>query len=145
MGVVVILTGPVVITSRLLPGIRVGGGEVSVEWSTRPGTDGRARCRYWIDPPKGRGYTADDLESDRGGGDLQGMLESLLGFLRAWTEALDYQDETGMESENADLFPVGGYPSVVAWVMANADELGMIECELSEHPGEFIRREKCVR
>jgi len=126
-----ILTNPIVITPRLLPGVRVGGAWVSIEYSPRPGARGRTRYRYHIDLPGHAGqHTADDLQSGCQGGNLQGGLESLLCFLGACGESVAYTSRDGEPGENADLFPA----HIGEWCAENSDELSMTELELSEAP-----------
>lgn len=112
---------PLVITPRLLPGLRVGDAFVSVEWSSRPGRGGRARCRYYID----------DLQTGAGGGRLDECLASLLSFLTACVESRDYADRTGREGENADLFP----ENVGQWAQENRSELDSALCDLTDDTG----------
>lgn len=129
-----IINEPCVITSRLLPGVRVGqgedAGEVSIEYAKRDGRDGRARYQWHIDIAAGE-FSGDDLQSGCGGGSLQEGLESLLSFLGAAAESCRYK---GMEGENANLFP----QPVVEWACQNSDELGTLACELEEKRGEVL-------
>jgi len=127
-----ILHAPAEITPRLLPGVRVNGAFVSIEYSPRPGDRGRTRYRYHIDLPGHKGkYTGDDLQSGRQGGNLQEGLESLLCFLGAYGESVSYHERTESKGENADLFPA----HIGEWCAENSDELTMLELELSEAPG----------
>ena len=125
-----LIQSPLCITSRLMVGFQLGGAEVSIGYSDRPGRDRRTRYEYFIDIGK-REFRGDDLQSGAGGGGLQSGLESLVSFLGAAAEALDYETRTGRASDNADLFP----RPVVEWACANSDELGMIGLELEETPG----------
>lgn len=125
------LNPPLIITSRLLPGLRVPAHgsltEISIEIAgdTR---DGRTRYRYYIDSPDFE-YTSDDLKSGCQGGDLQEGLSSLLSFLGAAAESCAYRLRTGRTGENEDLFPA----NVVEWAHRNSDELAMLACELEEN------------
>jgi hypothetical protein len=119
------------ITSRLLPGIKVGDATISIEYDASieydgSGDDGRVRYRYYIDLPKWE-HNSNDL-TGRGG--LQEGLSSLLSFLSAFAEAVRYRESTGRYSENADLFP----DRLEAWAVENSDELSMLSCELEETP-----------
>lgn len=131
------ISSPLYITSRLLPGCGIGGAEISIEYSSRP-AKGRQRYHWRIDlsnfEPESE-FEGDDLCSGVGGGSLQEGLESLLGFLGAFAEAIAYQERTGRKSENAGLFPAG----LVEWASENADEIVMMELELQENPGELIK------
>ena len=120
------LQSPVLITSRLLPGVRVGGGTISITYSDREGEGGRTRYRWFVDLDNGSEFTGDDLQSGCQGGSLQEGLVSLLSFLGAFAEAQRYPD-----SENADLFPSG----LAEWATANSDEISMLESEIEETVG----------
>ena len=133
-----LLRAPVIITSRLLPGVQVGKASISIGYSLRLGDSGRTRYHYHIDIPGPPGktphhtndicYSADDLQSGCGGGNLQEGLESLLCFLSACGESVSYSPPDSLYVENSDLFP----PAVGEWAAENSDELSMLECELQE-------------
>lgn len=122
-----ILKSPCIITPRLLPGVKIGGAYVSIEYAGINGTAGRTRYRWYIDVD-GAEYTGDDLQSGHGGGDLRQGLESLLSFLSACGESVSYAARTGRSGENADLFP----PAVAEWCAANDGELSMAAMEVQE-------------
>ncbi len=125
---------PLGITSRLLPGVEIGGATISIEYA-HVMLDRRQAYRWFIDLPNGdKEFQSEDLCSGVGGGTLQEGLESLLSFLGAFADAIEFQNRTGEESENADLFPAG----LVQWAIENADEFSVLECQLQEEPGEFI-------
>ena len=131
---------PLCITSRLLPGFRLDGGEVSIEYADRPGDDGRTRYRYWVDlnatvDGKSIGnccvHVADDLQSGCGGGNLQEGLASLLSFLSACGESVNYGVwDSEARGENTDLFPV----AIGEWAAQNSDELSTLSMDLEEGP-----------
>jgi hypothetical protein len=127
---------PLCITSRLLPGVRIGDAWISIEYADWPGEDGRQRYTWYIEngSQSGESYESDDLQSGAGGGTLQEGLESLLGFLGAFASAIAFREREGKEAENADLFPA----DLAEWAVENADEITMLECELLENPGELI-------
>jgi hypothetical protein len=116
------LTNPVQISSSLQPCIRIGGAEVCIEYSNRPGRDGRVRYRWQINMPDGTEYSDDDIQSGCQGGSLQEGMESLLSFLGAAAES--YPD-----GENADLFPL----EVVEWAAQHSDEISMAQLEVEEN------------
>lgn len=130
---------PLCITSRLLPGIEIGEGVISIEYASHT-VDGRQRYQWYVDlnrpfdPEWEKEFQGDDLKSGVGGGSLQEGLESLLGFLNAFAEAREYEDRTGRVSEHSELFPAG----LVSWAVANTDEFSLLANELQEKPGEFI-------
>ena len=122
-----ILHAPIIITPRLLPGVEVGNAYLSIRYSSRPGVDGRIRYRYFVDLPGGTIYSNNDLQSGCDGGDLVKGLASLMSFLSACGESVEYR--SGEEpSENANLFP----PAVGEWCAENNNELSSISVELEE-------------
>lgn len=128
-----ILHTPFKIGSRLLPCLTVGGVEISLEYH-RTDRDGRDVYTWNIDGlPEGE-YGCSDLKSGCQGATLQEMFASLLSFLSACGEALRYQESTGRESENADLFPA----PVAQWARAHSDELAALQFEIEESGTELI-------
>jgi hypothetical protein len=117
-----ILKHPCEITPRLMAGVRINDAFISIEYSGRPGDEGRTRYRYYIDTPATEEW-GDDLQSGAGGGDLRTGLESLLGFLGAFAEARE-------GGENADLFP----DTLREWAQQNSDEISMAALEVEETP-----------
>lgn len=109
------ITQPVIITPRLLPGVRVGDGFVSVQRHARRQPDGRFVFSYFIDF-RGGEHSGDDLTSPRP--DLQEALATTLTFLSA-------------ASENEELFPA----DVTEWASAHSDELSLLASELDEGDG----------
>ncbi|MCW4050798.1 MAG: hypothetical protein NWE89_13790 [Candidatus Bathyarchaeota archaeon] len=128
---------PLIITSRLAPGVKIGDATISIEYADIT-PDGRQAYRWFIDNGNGhrQDFRGEDLVSGVGGGSLQEGLKSLLGFLGAFAEAIAYQERiyAGEPLENSDLFPV----MLSEWATANADEISMLAYELEEKPGEFI-------
>lgn len=120
------LKQPVIITPRLLAGIKIDNAFVSIDYAGQT-AEGRTRYRYHIDLEHGGEYSGTDLKSGCQGGTLQEGLESLLSFLGACAESYRYK---GMNGENSDLFP----ESIAQWASQNSDEIGMLQCELSETP-----------
>jgi hypothetical protein len=126
-----LLSTPVEITPRLLPGVRVGSTWVAIEYAARNGADGRTRYQWRIDLPDGSEHSGDDHQSGCCGGNLREGLESLLSFLSACGESVNYGTRTGSPGENADLFP----PAVAEWAAQNTDELSTLATEVEESPG----------
>jgi len=133
------LYNPIMITARLLPGIQIGNGTISIEYSKRAGDEGRTRYQYHIDIFTGMAqepieYSNDDIQSGCQGGNLLEGLSSLLSFLGAAAESYDYEQRTGYESDNADLFP----SEIVLWANENFNELSMLSCESDESKSVLI-------
>jgi hypothetical protein len=118
---------PVQITPALGAGVRVGEYWISIEYADRPGDDSRTRYRWRIFSTDVE-YTADDLQSGCGGDDLTHGLCSLLSFLGACAESVQYGRRTGEPGENADLFPT----EVAEIAYQYSDEISMLQCEIEE-------------
>jgi hypothetical protein len=127
-----LLSDPIVITSRLLPGVKVGDATVSIDYGGTT-VDGRQQYLWYVDID-GQEFEGDDLASGVGGGSLQEGLSSLFSFLSAFAESVDYSARTGRDSENADLFPAG----LADWASENSDELSMLSIELEETEGLIV-------
>jgi hypothetical protein len=128
-----ILHSPFSISSRLLPCLEIGNASIQLEYSTRPGRDGRLRYRWTIDLPDGTTFSDDDLQTGCQGGTLQDGFCSLLSFLSASAESRNYRERVTRKTEididgNEGLFP----PAVVDFACANSDEIGMFACEIEE-------------
>ena len=121
------LEPPLVISPRLLPALRVGGGFVSIEPATL--ASGKPRWRYYIDGPD-FSYEKADL---RGWGDHRAMLGVLLSFLRSAAEAYHYRTFVKHRAEldpdsNEALFP----SNVVEWAYQYDGELEALALQLEE-------------
>jgi hypothetical protein len=121
-----LLQHPVIITPRLLPGLRIGGAFISIEYGRDRGH--RQHYRYYIDIGD-REYTEEDLSTGCQHG-LQNALGTLCSFLAACAESRSYVSRTGREGENADLFP----DWIGEWAEQYSDELSMLSIELEESP-----------
>lgn len=124
------LTSPLVITSRLLPGLHIRGPKetwgqllysISIEQTDETDRRGKPLWRWYIDLNSGE-YTATDLA---GWGDARAMLGSLLSFLLAAVESYQH---SGMEGENSDLFP----KPVLIWADQYENDLQTLALELEE-------------
>ena len=120
-----ILTGPFVITPRLLPGVRIGGAWVQLERTRDVGAYGKPVHRWTIDLPDGSEHTGEDLCGREG---LQGMFGSLLAFLGACADGYGYTLRTGRESESVALFP----SAVAEWAYQHSDEIDSLRVEIEE-------------
>ena len=121
---------PLIITSRLMPGLQIGNATIRLGYGARS-SDNRMVYQCWIDLPDGTEHEITDLRSGRGGGDIQDGIASLLSFLRAAVESRYWRVRTGHKGTTEYLFP----PAVVDWATENSDELAMLACELEEAPG----------
>jgi len=122
---------PLCITSRLLPGIYIGGAEISIEYAHVK--NDRLHFQWYID--LGVQHFSDcNLAASFRDGRLQGGLESLLGFLATFAERIAYEERTGEKCKEPDLFPLG----LAEWAAENVDEINMLQCTLMDKPGELI-------
>lgn len=121
------LRHPFIITPRLMAGVKIGEGFISIGYL---GSDGNGRTGYdvWFDLPDGTEVNDQTLKSGVGGGTLQDGMSTLLAFLGACAEGRKYQTRTGRESECADLFP----GDVGEWAEGHSDEIDMLQLEIEE-------------
>jgi hypothetical protein len=120
-----ILHSPLIITARLMPGVQVGDGFISLECTGA--NDGFVVYSCFIDAP-GFEHEVTDLRSGYGRGSVAKGLASLLSFLEAAIESRQYRERTGRGGENEDLFPA----HVLDWACGHADEITMLQYELEE-------------
>ncbi len=124
------LHSPFSISSRLLPALVIGDGTLSLEYSRKPGDDGRTRYNWILDIPAGE-FSGDDLQSGCGGGSLQEGFGSLLSSLDAAGESFRHRglDWSAInEDDNASAFP----REVTEWAYQNCDEIGILRLEIEE-------------
>lgn len=110
-----LLRPPMEISARLLPAVRIGDSWISLDYR------GDREFKWYIDTPIGefsgtdfRGPACGDMDDF-----IRKSMESFLGFLDAFVEAIEYTRRTGRESENADLFPA----ELTDWAVENRDEI----------------------
>ena len=106
-----IIKRPCCITSRLLPGIRIGDMCVSIEYDNSIKEPHRQYYRYYLDH-KDFEYTNNDLSSHSPS--LQNALGDLLSYL----------------CDSSDSFPT----DVEKWANRHSDELSLLASELEETP-----------
>lgn len=129
------LLPPFIITARLLPGLKIGDGFLSLAGVTKGEVENclgaRLRAGFILDLPDSVTFENDELQTGCGGGTIESMFESFLSFLGAAAESYRYNDcdwEKIDEDDNASLFP----RHVVEWAYQNSDEISMLECEIQE-------------
>ena len=118
---------PLIITPRLLPGVKVGDGCISWDHSRGVG---------YVDAP-GIDHAVTDMRPGLSGRtgepeeQIRACLGALCGFLSACAESRNYGERRrgdAMSGENSDLFPA----DVGEWAQANSSELSMACWELEE-------------
>lgn len=122
-----ILKSPVMITARLLPGVKIDKTYISIEYITKRNFEGRTEYRVHIDHPEFT-YTDESTMSGCQGGTLQEGLSTFLNFL-------SYSGETDSESM---MFP----ENVTEFARQFSEEIGMMGYDLAldcEEPGEYIK------
>ena len=123
-------TDPFIITPRLMAGLQIGGGFISVGRGPR-NSEGRTTYGCFIDLPDGSEHEIAGLRSGCQGGSTQEGFASLLSFLGAAAESLRYRGEwIDDPDDNMHLFP----RPVTEWAAANCDEIGMLGCIVEETP-----------
>jgi hypothetical protein len=123
------LKQPFFISSRLLAALQVGPACVQLEYAHRAGSEGRTRYKWTIDL-NGKCYSGDDLQSGCQGGNLLDGFISLVSFLNAFAESVNWGNGVSREESNIDLFPKG----LQVWACQNGYEFSMLEYELQENP-----------
>lgn len=92
--------------------------------------DGERAQYTWTVEVGGRVYTGNDLRM--GASDKLNCakaLTSLLGFLSAFAESIEYEHGTGIEGENIDLFP----KDLREWAYGvGSDQFGLLASDLGE-------------
>jgi hypothetical protein len=127
------IPAPLIITPRLMVGVRVGNGFISIATEPRSGA-GRTGYRVIIDLPDGAEHQVYGLRSGRQGGDVRGGMVSLLSFLNAAVEARRYRERMRREFDpddcdtNERLFE----PAVVDWACDNCNEIESLSLDLEE-------------
>lgn len=130
------LHSPVIITSRLMPGVRLSGATISLDngGSSISGA-GRVCFRYFIDLDAGFAFEGNDLASgcfDSPSAKLiQSALCSLLGFLEAAGESYRFRMRLGRLASADVMFPA----QVVEWAYQNSEELSVLSLQLAQIPG----------
>jgi len=119
------LNSPFLISSRLLPAVKIGEVTISIEPTNATDHHGKTKWRYYLDGP-----SFEESGSDLAGwGNTQEMMECLLSFLEAAAESYRYNGNAMKEDSNTDLFP----ENVCEWAYSNSDEIGMLRFELEEN------------
>ena len=116
---------PVFISSRLAAAVTVAVATVSVEPTGRADRHGKPEWRWYLDTPDGAEHSGDELY---GWGGSAAMLETLLSFMAACGESVNYRERTGRGGDNAELFP----PAVAEWCAANEGELSAVGFDVAE-------------
>ena len=111
------------ISPRLMPGVRVGDTWISVDPTTETDHCGKPIWNWYIDSREFGEYEGSDLA---GWGNAGEMLGTMLTFLGAFAEAVNYETRTGRETENSDLFPDG----LKEWATLNSGEIDMVRYDL---------------
>lgn len=119
------LTNPFMIGPRLLPALKVGDGALSLQFVGC--ADNRMVYRWYVDIPAGE-FSEADLKTGIQGGGYQQMFGAFLAFLSAAADAAYWEQRTGRESENSDLFP----EPVVEWAHQFSDELVILQCDIED-------------
>ena len=126
-----LLKTPFLISSRLLPAIRIAGCTISLE-HIGYGRESRAEYLVYFDFADGRELTEAGLAGPAiGEATLQEMFSTLLAFLGACAEGRKYERTDGEESENSKLFA----ETIAEWAETNSDEISCLQFEIEETEG----------
>lgn len=122
-----ILNPPFLISSALVPALKVGDAVVSLLDTTVTPAN-RDQARIEIQTPTFT-YVDDNLESGVGGfRSTVEIFEAYLSFMSACGESLKYYGDDG---ENASIFP----PNVAQWCAENFDEIDMVWGDITDDFG----------
>ena len=125
------LHNPFIITSRLLPGLKIGETTISFEILDETTNDNRDICRYYIDNGDYE-FSASDLKSGCGGFEsIQKAAESFLDFLSAALESYHYNGNVIDQDDNSSLFS----REVLELFSGQSDEISCLRCDIEENPG----------
>lgn len=121
-----IIHPPMMISPRLLPAVEIDDVTISIDpedWTVY--FDGRGEWSH-ID------YVEDNfrpglLPRDEGDA-VRDALGSVLSFVSAFAEAIEFETRTGCESENSDLFP----DTMREWAHQNSDEITDMAMQLED-------------
>lgn len=119
---------PMMITARLLPGVRVGDNSYISVKHVGYTDDNRERWEYHIDTPDWE-FSANDFASGvRGKMDPEEVVEALISFLCAAAERYRYDmlSKPVYIHEEDHLFPL----HVTEWAYMNDSELQSLQCDL---------------
>ena len=123
-----IITPPMIITPRLLAGVKIGPDFISIETN---GQESNGRTRYVATfDIAGNEYQETDLRSGCQGGDEREGMASLLSFLSAAAESYRYRG--GFTDNPDDSCTLFSRP-VVEWAAQNSDDIGMLSIEMEEN------------
>jgi len=129
-----ILHPPFMISSRLLPAVKIDDATISLELVPSNEPNGRQRVRWYFDAP-GIEESAADIT---GLGPLQEFFMSTLSFMGACAETVGYARRQGREldpdNDNSGLFP----PSMHEWLDQHEDEISMMQCEIEDSGRKLI-------
>ena len=116
---------PVFISCRLAAAVTVAGATVSVEPTGGADRHGKPEWRWYVDNADGAEHTGAELW---GWGGSAAMLETLLAFMAACGESVNYRERTGRGGDNAELFPA----AVAEWCAAHEDEISSVGFDVAE-------------
>ncbi len=125
------LSPPFSISSRLMAGLKIGTGTVSVGYSDRRPDNGRIRYEFFIDAPDVEFSSHSLQEGKNVKGGLQKAFVDLLSFLSA--AASDYRSNNRLVDPegNSGLFP----ENVVVWAWGNEEEITDLIAEIQGEDG----------
>lgn len=124
---------PFIITSRLLPGLRIGDAVLHLDGVKAGREVYRTAAKMILDLPWGVSHKDDTLQSGHGGfGGAVTIFESYLGFLSYAAEReTSKQQKLYPDDGDGDLFP----PDVTQWAADNKDEIDACLSELQDESG----------
>lgn len=133
-----LLKPPFIITSTLSPGLKIGDSVLHLLDASEVTEDNRDRATFLLVTPT-FDYEESGLSSGVGGfHNTVEVFEMFLSFLLAAVESAEFEQRTGLEGENTDLFP----KHVVEWAMDHKFDLEGLQLEITDEEG--VAREELI-
>lgn len=124
------LHSPFIIGSTLSPALKIGDSTLHLT-DVQLSEQGRDQATFLLVTPEFE-HVDDKLRSGVGGfQSTVSIFESFLGFMQAACESAEYEERTGYQSENSDLFP----KHIVEWALEHKDAIDMAICEITDEDG----------
>ena len=124
------LHSPFIIGSALSPALKIGDSTLHLT-DVQLAEQGRDQATFLLVTPEFE-YVDDQLRSGVGGfQSTVSIFESFLGFMQAACESAEYEERTGYQSENSDLFP----KHIVEWALEHKEAIDTAICEITDEDG----------
>lgn len=121
---------PFIIGARLSPALKIGDAFLSLTGMNTAGH--RHAPQFVLDIPGMEPHCIDDMRSGCGGFESTvESFETLLTFMSACAESIQYAQRTGRDAESGDLFP----PAIAQWCADNLTAIESVLIDLHDDDG----------